>query len=110
LSEINKGFAENLVVKQAGEGLKREAPAPKKIMDVSSYVAYYADGSLSGLPEAPAELALRYIDKVKPDFIVLWAAYSDHRRYMHDWIEHGIPSLKAERCTALRKMTKEKNW
>ncbi|HXZ46766.1 MAG TPA: hypothetical protein VEH02_08560, partial [Pseudolabrys sp.] len=95
-SEINEGFAENLVVKQAGEWLRNWAPGPKKIMDVSSHVPYYADGYLVGMPEAPVDLALRYIEKVKPDFIVLWANYSDQRRYLHDWVEHGIPSSKAE--------------
>jgi 4-amino-4-deoxy-L-arabinose transferase-like glycosyltransferase len=96
LPEINEGFSENLVVKRAGEWLKQQAPGPKKIMDVSSYVPYYADGSLAGLPEAPADLALRYIDKVNPDFVVLWADYAFRRRYIRDWIEHGIPSPKAE--------------
>lgn len=96
LAEINEGFAENLVLKQAGEWLRQRAPGPKGIMDVSAPVPYYADGYLVGMPEAPAELALRYIDKVEPDFVVLWANYSDQRRYLHDWIEHGIPSPKAE--------------
>jgi 4-amino-4-deoxy-L-arabinose transferase-like glycosyltransferase len=80
-------------LKQAGLWLRRYAPGPKLIMGTGTTVAYYAGGSLRYLPYANSALALRYIDKVSPNYVVLEAV--NLRPYIESWIKSGIPTARA---------------
>jgi len=57
---------------------------------------YYANGSLMYLPYASSDLALRYIAKEKPDFIVLLEYAKGELPYLAQWFDHGIPDQSAE--------------
>jgi hypothetical protein len=48
------------------------------------------------LPYARPELAIRYIAKRHPDFIVLDDLSADGFPYARDWLARGIPDARAE--------------
>jgi len=82
--------------KTAGQWLAQHWPGPKWVMATSLIPAYYADGSLMYLPYASSDLALRYIAKKKPDFIVLLEYSEREPPYLAQWFEQGIPDQSAE--------------
>jgi len=63
-------------------------------MDMTATVAFYADVAVIALPWADSSLALRYIAKRDPDYIVL-SGYGS-RPYLVDWLRHGIPDPRAK--------------
>jgi len=86
----------HLPIKEAGLWLRNE-PRPRVIMDISNTVAYYADTSAVPLPWADSSLALRYIAKKDPDYIVLNGMFGPQARpYLEDWLRHGIPDPRAQ--------------
>ncbi|MBI3775485.1 MAG: glycosyltransferase family 39 protein [Gammaproteobacteria bacterium] len=96
-SDLTQGYGEYRVLKDAGLWLRDYAPNTKKVvMDVSTQVAYYSGGYFGGLPNADSALALRYLEKKAPDFIVIWSGSLEKRPYLKDWLEHGIPSPHAQ--------------
>jgi hypothetical protein len=56
---------------------------------------YYAGADLLLLPTADSDLALRYIAKRNPNYIVLVGRSPAGRPYANDWFENGIPSPRA---------------
>jgi 4-amino-4-deoxy-L-arabinose transferase-like glycosyltransferase len=82
--------------KTSGRWLAQHWPGPKSIMSSSSIPAYYAGGNLMYLPYAPSDLALRYISKKKPDFIVLLELRKPYPPYLAQWFERGIPDQAAK--------------
>jgi len=86
----------HLPIKEAGLWL-RNKPCPRVVMDVSAIIAFYADTSVMPMPWADSSLALRYIAKKNPNYIVL-NGISDlqARPYSEDWLRHGIPDPRAE--------------
>jgi len=96
-SDLTQGYGEYRVLKDAGVWLRNYAPDTKKVvMDVSTQVAYYSGGYFGGLPYADSALAVRYLEKKAPNFIVIWSESLEKRPYLKDWLEHGIPSPHAE--------------
>ena len=93
--ELVQGLASERTTKEAGLSLRKAAPGPKMIMDVSSVFAFYAGGTHVYLPYCDAGTALRYFAKKKPDFIVLSTHTSALRPYLRGWIEMGIPDEHA---------------
>jgi hypothetical protein len=83
----------NVQPKEAGLWLKRHAPGAKSIMGTGTTVPYYAGGDLQYLPYAGSDLALRYIERKDPDFVVLESVKA--RPYLENWLKDGIPSRKA---------------
>jgi 4-amino-4-deoxy-L-arabinose transferase-like glycosyltransferase len=97
VAEITQGFNEHKVLKEAGLWLHERDAGPKLIMDVSTQVAFYAQGDFGGLPYASSELALKYLEtKKRPDYIVVWSGSVEKRPYLAEWLKHGIPSPHAE--------------
>lgn len=90
--EINSGLGWALPVKEAGLWLRARSPGEKKIMDSWGGMPYYADGHYLPFPYTSPENALRYIEKVNPDYIVLWSEMVHMRPYISEWLERGIPS------------------
>jgi len=95
VQELDSGGRKALPLKQAGLWLKQYAQGSKKIMDTRTIVPYYSGGTLVYLPETDSVRALRYIDSRNPDFIVL-TDFSFRRTYLTEWLQHSIPSPKAE--------------
>jgi hypothetical protein len=64
-------------------------------MDTRTIAPYYSGGTLMYLPNTDGALALRYVDSRNPDVIVI-SDFSDHRTYLKDWIQGGIPRPNAD--------------
>ena len=80
---------------RAGRWLAAQAPPHKWVMDMGNQVAYYAGGDLLYLPYATSDLALRYIAKRKPDYVVLMGAPKNYLPYTAEWYDRGIPDRRA---------------
>jgi hypothetical protein len=82
-------------LKQAGEWIRvnseRDQP---RVAAYGTVIAYYANGSLSNLPFAPQPLALKYLHRNRPDFIVVRSDDVRQTPYAADWLNRGIP----DRC------------
>lgn len=95
-SELRMGMAENLPVKEAGLWLKAHDPDPwKKVMDSYGGVPYYADKIYMAYPYADSAQAIRYLEKVNPDYFVLWSDMAHMRPFIGEWIAYGVPSSRA---------------
>jgi hypothetical protein len=81
--------------KEAGLWLSHQEPTRKRIMDVGLQVAYYAGADLIYLPYADSDLALRYVAKRNPDYIVLIGGAQGGLPYTGKWFSDGIPSPRA---------------
>ncbi len=67
-----------------------------KLMDLSIPLAYHAGATLfSYFPYCNGASALGYVEAAKVDYIIL-RRESRFTRYYQDWLEHGIPSDRAE--------------
>jgi len=65
------------------------------VMDAGLQVAYYAGADLIYLPYAESAVALRYIEKKKPDYIVLIGGSPGGLPYAAKWFEQGVPDARA---------------
>jgi hypothetical protein len=80
----------------AGMRLGVSVPAGARILSISDQSVYYARGVWSMLPYAPDNaVALRYVERVAPDYVVLNREYAGERPYVVAWLEHGIPDRRA---------------
>jgi hypothetical protein len=80
---------------RAGRWLATQPPAHKRVMGGELRVSYYSGADLMYLPYARPELAIRYIAKKKPDFIVLDNYTFNGFPYTREWFEKGIPDPRA---------------
>lgn len=96
-SELTQGNKQQYTLKKAGLWLKESYPGSKTIMTANSIVIpYYSQAVMMALPYADSSLALKYIHKKSPDFIVLEGRIMNLRPYVRDWIEKGIPDAAAQ--------------
>jgi Dolichyl-phosphate-mannose-protein mannosyltransferase len=79
----------------AGRWLATQSSQHKWIMDSGLQVAYYAGGDLIFLPDATPDVALRYIAKRNPDYIVLHSIAKAVLPYTAQWFDNGIPDKRA---------------
>jgi Dolichyl-phosphate-mannose-protein mannosyltransferase len=93
----NVQFAEshNRERREAGLWLAQQRPSPTWVMDVSLQVGFYAGANVAYLPFAEADVALRYIEKQRPDYIVLLGAEPGGLPYAAKWFQEGIPDPRA---------------
>ena len=80
---------------RAGRWLAQQPPRDKSVMDLGNQVAYYAGADLLYLPYATSDVALRYVAKRKPDYIVLMGAPKAYLPYTAQWFDVGIPDARA---------------
>lgn len=59
-------------------------------MGYGSAVPFYAGGTLSYLPYAAAEDALRYVHDKAPDFLVVQSGEIHQAPYFAAWLQDGI--------------------
>ena len=83
-----------LPLKRAGLWLKNQHPAPKNIFS-SAVVAYYSGADQWLFPYSDGPLAVRYIRKINPDFLVIEPSAERNAPYLADWVENGIPDSQA---------------
>jgi len=91
-------FQESLLGERAraGRWLAAQQGGRKWVMDTGVQVAYYAGGDMIYLPYATSDLALRYIAKRQPSFIVLHSGTNPlSLPYANQWFDSGIPDRRA---------------
>ncbi len=93
--DMTQGRPAQRPIRDAGEWLNRAHPGPKRIMDSTGVIAFYARAALLYLPYADSALALSYIESKQPDFIVVRSAVLN-RPYLQQWAGSGIPDDRAE--------------
>lgn len=95
VGDLQMGRPARLPVKEAGLWLRAYQPGPKNIFS-SSVMAYYADAYQLLFPYADSGLALRYIHKMNPDFIVIEPHSEALVPYLAEWTRQGIPDPDAQ--------------
>lgn len=88
----------NLPQKEAGLWLKDYTHNQKdkdrvQLLSSLGIVAFYAGGEYAPLPYSEGPTALKYLEKIAPDFVVL---ENSKRPYLRDWRLKGIPDQRAE--------------
>jgi MFS family permease len=84
------------VASEAGEWMKTEyakgdrARARPVVMGYGLVTTYYAEGDFGYMPYADEALALRYIHKLAPDFLVVRSSELRQAPYFGPWLERGI--------------------
>jgi hypothetical protein len=68
---------------------------PVKIMDLTLRPTFYADGQWVHFPYCDGKTALRFLNASKIDYVIL-RRNETFTHYYADWLEHGIPSPRAE--------------
>lgn len=70
--------------------------APGQILTVSDQSVFYANGTWAMLPYVPRDaLALRYVRKKNPRYLVLNRDQAAERPYIAAWLSHGVPDARA---------------
>jgi len=96
VGELQMGRPSHLPIKEAGLWLRAYQPGPKNVFS-STVLAYYADAYQLIFPYADSELALRYIHRMNPDFIVIEQPSSEAQMpYLAGWAKQGIPDSRAK--------------
>lgn len=100
--------------RDAGRWLAQQEPRPQWVMDAGLQVTYYAGADLIYLPYADSNLALLYIAKRRPDYIVLKSEDLESLPYTAMWFQQGIPDQRAvlvyDRGTAVSERVKIYRW
>ena len=100
--------------RDAGRWLAQQEPRPKWVMDSGLQVAYYAGADLTYIPYAEPSLALSYIAKRRPDYIVLKGEDFESLPATASWFQQGIPDERAvlvyDRGTAPAERIKIYRW
>lgn len=91
-------------LKDGGQWLDSHMEGDKTIMGDSIVFAYYAHGTLLLLPYASEEIALEYIHKKNPIFIVLRSDDKGKAPYVNKWLQSGIPDQCAREIRRIRQV------
>jgi len=89
-----EGSPATLVEKEVGLWIGRQQHSAR-IMDISIPLAFHADALWVMFPYCNADLALRFLDTAKVDYIVLRPG-QPFTNYYRDWMTQGIPDSRAE--------------
>ena len=86
----------NRIEKEVGQWIKSQQDWPVRIMDLSLPLTYHANAQQHVyFPYATGDLALRYLDAARIDYVVL-RRQGRFTRYYEDWLTNGIPDPRAE--------------
>jgi hypothetical protein len=91
-----RGGPESRVTVTVGEWIRGQQDRPVTIMDITTQLAFHAGGEWIHPPYANGEVALRFLDAAKVDYVVLRRRDDNFSNYYRDWYERGIPSARAE--------------
>jgi 4-amino-4-deoxy-L-arabinose transferase-like glycosyltransferase len=96
LYEFSDSAMPTRVDKELGEWLGHRQDQGIRVMDLSLPLSYHADARQHVyFPYCTGDLALRYLDTAKVDYIVLRHG-EKFTRYYEDWLTKGIPNHRAE--------------
>jgi 4-amino-4-deoxy-L-arabinose transferase-like glycosyltransferase len=91
---FQEGSPASQAVKNAGLWIQQQQTGRPKIMDVLDTVAFHAHADYVHFPSCNAELALRYIEKEKVDYVILRQGF-EPTRYYKGWLTSNIPDPRA---------------
>lgn len=95
LNQYDEGLRTEHV--RAGKWIAGQSTGRPWVMGAELQTPFYAGGNLIYLPYANSELALRYVAKRKPDFIVLSSRdRANQLPYASQWFDQGIPDRRAQ--------------
>lgn len=81
----------------AGLWLRNQLPGPKVVMSTDTATAYYSGSTWVPFPYTTDSVRLAYIEKINPDFLVLYEAIVDHSRPdLRQWYHYGITDARAK--------------
>lgn len=83
------------VDKELGFWIGHQQSGPVRIMDLRIPLAYHAGAQFSNFPYCTGNLALRYLDAARVDYIVLRRGET-FTKYYDEWMTQGIPDSRAE--------------
>lgn len=95
LYEFTEGSPVHGVVKDAGLWIKQQQNGPVTIMDRATPLAFHADAQFVYFPYCSGDLALRFLDAAKVDYVVLRRG-EKFSQYYDDWLTRGIPDPRAQ--------------
>ena len=83
-------------IKRLGQWIGHQQNRQVTIMDLSTPLAFHANAQWVDFPYCDGDLALRFLDAAKVDYIVLRGG-EKYTQYYQDWLTNGIPDRRAER-------------
>jgi len=86
----------NQVDKLTGIWIGQQQNYQVTIMDVSTPLAFHANAYWVDFPYCDGDLALRFLDSAKVDYLVLRQG-EQYSQYYQEWVTNGIPDPRAER-------------
>src|SRR4029077_10710208 len=90
LFTFREGSAETHGAKDAGIWIQQQQSGRVRVMDVLDTVAFHANADYIHFPSCSPDLAVRYIEKEKVDYVILRREF-EGPRYYKDWLTLGIP-------------------
>ena len=96
LAEEKMNTAE-LSQRTAGLWLREQMPNSKVVMSTDTATAYYSGSTWVPFPYTTDIVRLAYVEKIKPDFLVLHGAIvTEWRSDLWRWYQKGIPDARAQ--------------
>ncbi len=95
LWQFQQGSRATLSVKQLGKWIGQQQDRQVMIMDRSTPLAFHANAQWIDFPYCDGELALRFLDTAKVDYVV-FHQNEKYTPYYQDWFTNGIPDRRAE--------------
>jgi 4-amino-4-deoxy-L-arabinose transferase-like glycosyltransferase len=95
LYEFKEGSPANRVVRDAGLWIKQQQKRPVTIMDRAAPLAFHAGAQFVYFPYCSGDLALRFLDDAKVDYVVL-RREENFTPYYDEWLAKGIPDPRAQ--------------
>jgi hypothetical protein len=84
-----------LIDKEVGWWIRQQQDGPVRIMDLQLNIAFAADEQFANFPYCSPDLALRFLDSARVDYVVL-RPRERFTKYYQDWAANGIPGPRAK--------------
>jgi 4-amino-4-deoxy-L-arabinose transferase-like glycosyltransferase len=95
LYEFLSDSSYTLIDRQVGLWIHKQQEDPVRIMDLQLNIAFEGDEQFVNFPYCSADLALRFLDSAKVDYVVLRPS-ERFTKYYQDWVTNGIPDPRAK--------------
>ncbi len=95
LGVFMEGAPSTRIDKEVGLWIGHQQNRPFRIMDLQIPLAFHAGAEFSHFPYCSGQMALRYLDAAKVDYVVLRRGQK-FTRYYEEWLDHGVPDRRAE--------------
>jgi hypothetical protein len=92
---FQRGSRASQYIKDAGVWVGHQQSQQVLIMDGATPLAYHANARWVAFPYCDSDLALRFLDAEKVDYLVLRQG-ENYAPFYKNWLVNGVPSKKAE--------------